>query len=531
MRTFFFLLASLASITIYAQHDHLTSGGKLKPEQAIMDIRHYTIALDVDINQRSISGYTTIDLNMLQPTRVLLFDLLDSFNITNITVNGKKQPHTYENNLIAINLSEEIPAGKTSVTIAYNGKPHIAVKPPWDDGFTWTTDSLGHPWVAITAEGTGGKIFYPCKDHPSDEPNEGAELIITVPKGLVVAGPGLLKKVIKKNNKVTYDWKTNYTINNYSILFNIGKYKVVSRDYITVDKHTVPMQFYVLEEDEAKAQHHLDILEQTVHTREKYFGEYPWAKEKIGIAETPHLGMEHQSMNAYGNKFRYAKIGGKDFDWLMDHEFGHEWWGNKVTIKDWADYWIHEGINTFGDALDIRELENEEAYLHRFREQAVYFENKIPIVIGKDIDEEAAYNGDIYAKGAFFMHTLRYVIGDSIFFPALKQFVTDPKYTYDNLVTTDDVEQFFSAKSGISLQPLFNLFLRTIDKMEINVKRLPHDSYQISLVNLDMNLPLKLTTSDGIQSIIVNKKGAVIKSMTLPVIDPDMYYLTKIVIE
>src|SRR5258706_3381431 len=182
MKLFFCMLAVFPISNTYAQH--LTSGGKLKPEQAIMDIRHYTIALDVDIAQKSISGYTTIDIDMQQPTHVLLFDLIDSFNIKSIQVNGKKQSFNYANNLITINLTKELPAGKASVTIVYDGKPHVAIRPPWDDGFTWTKDSSGNPWVAITAERTGGKIFYPCKDHPSNGPNEGAELIITVPKGL-----------------------------------------------------------------------------------------------------------------------------------------------------------------------------------------------------------------------------------------------------------------------------------------------------------------------------------------------------------
>ncbi len=528
MKLFFCVISFFVFINVFAQQ-HLTSGGKLKPEQAVMDIRHYTISLDVNINDHTIDGFTIIDVNMLQPAKVLLFDLLDSFHIKSITVNGKKEQYTYQNNLITINLAEQI-TGKASVKIIYNGKPHTAVNPPWDDGFTWTKDSLGNSWVSITAEGTGGKIYFPCKDHPSDEPNEGAELIITVPKNLVVAGPGLLQKVTYKNDKATYDWKTNYTINNYSIVFNIGKYKVVSRTYTTVNGTKVPMQFYVLEEDVNKAAHHLDVLEQTVHSREKYFGEYPWAKEKIGIAETSHLGMEHQTMNAYGNKFRYEKVGGKDFDWLMDHEFGHEWWGNKVTAKDWADYWIHEGINTFGDALDLRELEGEAGYIKHFQHNSI-FENKIPVVVGKNIDEEAAYNNDIYGKGAFFMHTLRYVIGDSIFFPALKEFVTDPKYTYSNLVNTDDVEQFFSKKSGIDLQPLFNLYLRTVDKMEIDVKKRPRNEYLISLINVDMQLPLIIITSEGRKNIIVNKNGTAIKSTTLPVIDPDTYYLTKIIME
>jgi aminopeptidase N len=519
------------SLSIDAASQKSTSGGKLKPEQAIMDIRHYTIALDLNIPEKTIAGYTTIDVNMLQPTRVLLFDLLDSFHITAITVNKKKQPFTYSHNLISINLDNELPAGRASVTIWYNGKPHIAIRPPWDDGFTWTTDHSGNPWIAVTAEGTGGKNYYPCKDHPSDEPNEGAELLITVPKGLVVAGPGLLQTTTTKKDRVTYDWKTNYSINNYSILFNVGKYKVVSRDYTTVNGNKVPMQFYVLEEDSVMANHHLDVLAQTVRSREKYFGEYPWAKEKIGICETPHLGMEHQTMNAYGNKFHYEKVGGQDFDWLMDHEFGHEWWGNKVTAKDWADYWIHEGINTFGDALDVRELEGEAAYLKRFRDMALRFENKTAIVQGKDIDEETAYVGDIYGKGAFFMHTLRYVLGDSVFFPALKEFVTSPAYTYDNLVTTDDVEQFFSRKSGMNLKPLFDLFLRTTNKMEVFVKQISGSTYQVSLTNLDMTLPLKIVSGDHEQTIMVTKKPVVVKSNTLPVIDPDKYYLTRIILE
>ncbi|QEC68084.1 M1 family metallopeptidase [Panacibacter ginsenosidivorans] len=508
-----------------------TSGGKLRPEQAVMDIRHYTIALDVDVQQHTIRGYTIIDVDMLQPTSILLFDLLDSFNIKSITVNDKNQKFVYKNNLITINLSQELPAGKAAVKIEYNGKPHVAIRPPWDDGFTWTKDSSGHPWIAVTAEGTGGKLYYPCKDHPSDEPNEGVDLTITVPKDLVVAGPGLLQKITKKRDKATYYWKTNYTINNYSIVFNIGNYKVVSKNYITINDNTVPMQFYVLQEHAAMAEHHLDVFEQSMHVQEKYFGEYPWIKEKIGIAETPHLGMEHQTMNAYGNKFRYTKIGGKDFDWLMHHELGHEWWGNKITAKDWADYWIHEGICSFGDALYTREMEGEAAYIKWFKNSSLHFENKQPIVIGKDIDEEQAYHADIYGKGAFFMHTLRYVLGDSIFFPTLKQFATNAKYNYDNLVNTDDVEQFFSKTKGTDLKPLFNLYLRTTNKLEILVKRTGLTEYNVSLGNIDMALPLDIATTNGLKKAMINKKGITIKSSTLPVIDPDMFYLTKIIIE
>ncbi|MEO6978171.1 MAG: M1 family metallopeptidase [Mucilaginibacter sp.] len=529
MRKLFTLCIVLIAFQSYAQT--LTSGGKLKPEQAIMDVRHYTIALNVDVKQKTIDGYTTIDVIMAQPTHVLLFDLLDSFKVSQVLVNNKKAAFEYKNNLIRINTANELPAGKASIEVIYGGKPHVAKRPPWDDGFIWTRDSTGHPWMAITAEGTGGKLYFPCKDHPSDEPNEGVDMMITVPKDLVVAGPGLLQSIKKHGETVTFHWKTNYSINNYSILFNAGDYTVATCPYTTCDGHNVPIQFYVLNEHKDKAQRFLDIFVKTIHEQEKYFGEYPWAKEKIGMVETPHLGMEHQSMVAYGNKFKYAKIGGNDYDWLMHHEFGHEWWGNKVTAKDWADYWIHEGICTFGDALYIKEFEGNAAYIQHWKQAAPTFENKIPIVMGKDIDEEAAYNGDIYGKGAFFMHTLCYVMGDSVFYPAIKKFATSPKYTYDNLVNTDDVEQFFSKESGKDLKPLFDLYLRTVNKLDISIKGQRGGKYLIQLQNMAMPLPVDVTTDAGTKRLMVDSKGIRVDSKTMPVVDADSYYLKKVTME
>ncbi|MEP6845773.1 MAG: hypothetical protein ABI861_07205, partial [Panacibacter sp.] len=175
--------------------------------------------------------------------------------------------------------------------------------------------------------------------------------------------------------------------------------------------------------------------------------------------------------------------------------------------------------------------EGESAYIKWFKNNALHFENKLPIVTGKDIDEEAAYHSDIYGKGAFFMHTLRYVLGDSIFFPTLKQLATAEKYNYDNLVNTDDIEQLFSKNAGIDLTPLFDLYLRTTNKLEIAVKRTGIAQYNIRLINIDMQLPLDIITNNGIKRILANKTDITVNSTTLPVLDPDMFYLTKITIE
>lgn len=529
MRLLSFLLFLFCSLVLSAQN--LKSGGVLKPEQAIMDVRHYRIVLDVDPALQTIDGFTEITTITSQPTNTLLFDLVNLLKVRKVWVNKKEQTFSHENDLITIKLNKPLPAGSAIVKIEYGGKPGIAQRPPWSGGFTWAKDSAGNPWVAITCQGEGAKIYFPCKDHPSDEPNDGAELLITVPESLYVAGPGLLRKTSIRNGKSTYHWETNYTINNYSILFNIGKYKVATRTYKTINGNSVPMQAYLLEENFDQANSLLDIFERSAGVLEKYFGEYPWIKEKMAVCETPHLGMEHQTLNAYGNKFRFVKSGGKDFDWLLHHEFGHEWWGNKVTGIDWADMWVQEGICSFGDALYTREYDGEEAYLKRMQQTARNTQNKLPIVMGENLDTDTVYHGDIYGKGAFFMHTLRYVIGDEVFFPTLKKLATDPKYTYDNLVNTNDVEKLFSEASKQNLKPLFDFYLRTVKKLEVSVRDLGNSTYQIRLLNYEGDLPLDIQTEDGLKRTIVSQNGVKVTSSTWPQIDPKVYYLKKVILE
>jgi aminopeptidase N len=531
MKKYLPILIVFLSVSLSAQN--LRSGGKLKPEQAIMDIRHYTVALTVDPEKQTINGYTEITLVLSEASPILLFDLWHGLTVEQVLVNGKKETFNHaQNDLLTITGAKVFAVAKRlTVKVVYGGTPGVAVRPPWTGGFQWSKDGQGNPWIAVTCQSEGAKIYFPCKDHPSDEPNEGADMIITVPKGLSVAGPGLLKDVKNSKTTSTWHWKTNYTISNYCIVFNVGKYTNVTRTYTSVVGNKIPMEFYVLEEHADKAPHHLEVLERTCQVLEKYFGEYPWAKEKIGIVETPHLGMEHQSMNAYGNQFKYTKVGGEDFDWLLTHEFGHEWWANKVTNKDWGHMWIQEGICSFGDRLYVRELAGEEAYLKSMQQTARGTQNVKPIVQGEEVDSDDAYHGDIYGKGAFFMHTLRFVLGDSIFFPTLKKLATDKRYTYDSFVTTDDVEELFSTASGKNLEALFDFYLRTTNKLEFTIKQTEDEKYKITLTNFDEALPVQLSVDGVLSKQLISKEGVIVTGKTWPILDPNVYYLKKVVLE
>jgi aminopeptidase N len=529
-----FLLGFLFSgLAVHAQQPQTwISGGRLSPLQANMDIRHYTLSLDVDIVNQAINGFVETNLILTHPADTILFDLIDQFQVTKITVDKQIVRFTRSDDKIFVLGNKSFLKGKHTIKIEYGGKPPVAVKPPWNGGFTWTKDKNEKPWVVINCQTDGAKVYFPCKDHPSDEPNEGVDLFVTVPKELTVAAFGMLQGTKTKGERTTFHWKTKYTISNYCILFNIADYQLVSRPYKTILGNTVPMDYYILKQNADKAQSVLDIRERDTKILEKYFGEYPWVKEKIGIAQVPNPGMEHQTMITYGDPFNYKRFNGQNYSDNLFHEFAHEWWANKVTNKDWAHMWIQEGITTYSEALCFRELTGEKGYDSLLMHFKKYVENKKPLVQGEEVNSQDTYGRDIYFKGALFMNTLRYVVGDEVFFLTLKKLATDSKYTYDNFVTTDDVEKLFSSESKMNLKPLFDFYLRTTHLLEVTIKQSGLTSWVIQAKQIpSMAIPIEISGSNGSAKYQLTTQPIILESQTLPVVDPGSHYLKRVIIE
>ncbi|MBC7398937.1 MAG: hypothetical protein H7289_03255, partial [Mucilaginibacter sp.] len=361
------------------------------------------------------------------------------------------------------------------------------------------------------------------------------ELFITIPKGLSVAGPGLLQGVKNvANNKATWHWKTNYTISNYTVVFNIGKYAVYKRPFTTIGGHTVPIEFYVLEEDSAQANKVLDMRVRDTHMMEKYYGEYPWFLEKIGVAEVPNSGMEHQTMVTYSGSFAYNKYeNGLEFNGEMFHEYAHEWWANKITNYDWSHMWIQEGSATYAEALFFRDARGEAGYDSVMVKKRAGIRGIKPVITDSASYLNWHYNTDMYSKGAFLLHTLRYVLGDDVFFPALKKFIVDVKYPYNQFFTTDQVEKYYSAQSGKNLKLLFDFYLYTLDFMEFELVQTGPDTWYTTIKNSPMELPLDIMTDKGLMHTTTAGKTTrfMIKSKTQPIIDPRGWYYKKVTVK
>jgi aminopeptidase N len=236
------------------------------------------------------------------------------------------------------------------------------------------------------------------------------DIRITVPEGLAAPSNGVLLSITPQNGgATTYHWRIKNP-NTYGIALNVGPYKLMKGQYRSRYGNIIPIEFWHLEGHEKHAAGLYEEFAPTLDFYESLIGPYPFGDEKMGIVETPHLGMEHQTINAYGNEYKKAPVG---YDWLFHHEFAHEWFANQLTASDWDDFWLHEGFGTYMQPLYGRWRGGEFAYhaaMNQTRQQLI---NRFPLVSGSSKASEEVYHEatgpglDIYYKGAWMLHTLR----------------------------------------------------------------------------------------------------------------------------
>lgn len=540
------LFALLTATTCLAQRElgvrPTDTGGPLKFEQAVYDVQSYDVALNVDPKTRSISGTTVMTAKIVIPTNVIVLDLDTPYTVSKVA--GAIGDLTYERKAGEVwiwfpmtkQVGDEI---KTSIT--YSGVPRLAPRAPWIGGFMWAKTPSGADWVSVALQNDGADLLFPCKDHPSDKPATSA-MHITVPDPLVAAGPGKLEGVKKNSDGTsTYDWRMTNPISNYSLVFNAAPYRTIKDSVKSITGETIPIEFYILPESYDKGARLIEETKKYNAFFEKYIGPFPFRSQKLGIVETPHLGMEHSTLIAYGNKFNYNADG---FDWLMLHEFGHEWWANLVTASDWRDFWIHEGFQSFMDTLYLEEIKGKDAYFEAMKSRAKGFKNKQPVAPREPKIAYQVYmsepdylnsDGDIYGKGAYILHTLRYLIGDEAFFRALRRMAyptkemetfTDGRQT--RLVNTDDFLTIAEQESKMELDWFFELYLR-----QPKLPRLVNETAGNTLSlrwetpnNMPFPMPVDVEISGKAQRVeMKDGKATVNFSGADPVVDPKGWVL------
>ncbi|HWH17074.1 MAG TPA: M1 family metallopeptidase [Allosphingosinicella sp.] len=441
------------------------------------------LAIEVLPATYQIRGVATLDFTARERLTSFALDLDRNLPVTAISVNGRALAAGQWSNpegQLQFSLPQPVGAGdRLSIRIAYGGTPHVAANAPWDAGFVWSKSPSGAPYVATAVQVQGCDLLWPCIDNPLAEPAL-ADIHITVPAGLSAPANGVLQGVRElRDGRRTFDWRIKNP-NNYAIALNVGPYAHLEGRYQSRFGNSIPMHFWHLPERGAEAKMLFEEFAPTLDFFEAVIGPYPFGDEKMGVVETPHLGMEHQTINAYGNGYVRDAYG---FDWLFQHEFAHEWFANQLTYADADDFWLHEGFGTYMQPLYAEWRGGQMSYLARLHSLRAGIRNCYPIVSGSSRTVEEVYlhekqgpSGDIYGKAALMLHTLRQLIGDEDFFTSTRRLVygrPDPKpgNFKPRFGSTSEFVSIVNQETGRDYTWFFDIYLREAQLPDLVAER------------------------------------------------------------
>ena len=492
-----------AQADFYASYEFTTADtlrGALRPERTCYDVHFYELNLKVDIDKQFLSGYVDIAYKVVEDFKTLQIDLFQNMDIKKITWNKQSLKFQRVHDAVFVRFPKRQKEGTSGVfRVEYKGKPTVAERAPWDGGFVWSEDENGNPWVGVACEGDGASLWWPNKDHLSDEP-DSVSIKIAVPNDLVCASNGNLRGTKDIGKGYTrYDWFVSYPINNYNVSITIGDFAHFSDSYTAADGKVLDLDYYVLSYNLDKAKKQFKQVQKMLACYEQYFDKYPFWNDGFAMIETPYLGMEHQSGIAYGNQYKRGYLGGMipknmDWDYIIIHETGHEYFGNSISCNDLSEMWIHESFTTYMEALYVECVYDYSEALSYLHSQRPFIQNRQPIIGPADVNWENWTSSDHYYKGSWVLHTLRNAIGnDAVWFDLLKSFYqrhaismvdSEDFFEHVNACTKRDFSSFFEQYLYYPNIPVLEYHLKTTADNELLVRY----RWQADVDNFDMSV-------------------------------------------
>jgi aminopeptidase N len=421
------------------------------------DLQHVRTALRFDLSQRRIFGETSQDLVALRDgAREFSFDSV-GLEIQAVTLDGHPATTRSSDTKLFVSLPEASHNGeKYEVTIRYTGQPKRGIY------FVLPDQNYPHRpaeiWTQGEAEDT--RYYIPIYDYPNDRTT--SEMIATVPKDWITVSNGKLSSVTDgAEGTRTWHWRQDQPLSTYLISLVAGQFSETTETW-----RNIPLSYEVPRGEEST------IAPTFVHTRQMldFFSDslgvpYPWVKyAQVNVEDFIEGGMENTSATTLTAdellEKRLAAETHEGSDFLISHEMFHQWFGDLVTCKDWANLWLNEGFATFAeDWWEEHEYGPEEAAYTRWRDARAWMSSQhdfaVPIVT-RDFTDSMEYEGNIYTKAGLVLQMLREKLGDAAFRRSLHNYLEANRN--QNVVTADLVKAIENT-TGVDVDAFFDQWI------------------------------------------------------------------------
>ncbi|MFY7815019.1 MAG: M1 family aminopeptidase [Chryseobacterium taeanense] len=464
MRKIYFLLLSVFAFQqSYAQSGNIENKGLIakemksfankmavgntNPNTLNYDLQYQRMDVTIDPAVYNIAGSVTSHFKPNQNMSSIYFDLDNQMTVSQVLYHGNnlnfQQLSTKE---VRVDFASSIAANVLdSLTINYSGAPAIA-----NNAFFNGTQS-GTAVLSTLSEPYGAQDWFPTKQSLNDKIEKFDIKVITASQYNVAANGKLMSETTLGNGQKLTFWRTQYPTAAYLIALSITNFVKLND---TMGNPPFPFVNYVFPSTASNttSMSNIEWTKTVMNTFENYFGPYPFRNEKYGHMEfQAGGGMEHQTMSSLGSWGRG----------LIAHELAHQWFGDKVTCGAWNDIWLNEGFATFGE-----HLANEKLLMtnNEFRNYLLGQKDYITSSPGGSVYVADANLGSVgmifsgrlsYAKGAYVLRMIKWILGDTAFYQALKEYHARPALAY-NYVRTQDFNASLLTSTGHDFTGFFN---------------------------------------------------------------------------
>ena len=424
---------------------------RVNPNTLNYDVTYHELRFTVDPNNTTpfISGVVKTTFRALANMNSVTFDMATALVVSSVTMNSSNLTFNQSNYELNITLPSTLTTGNSAtVIITYAGSP-----PQAEGAFTRSLHS-GIPVIYTLSEPFGARDWWPCKQDLNDK-IDSFDIYITCPSAYIGVSNGLLQSQTTSGGNITRHFKHNYPIPAYLISLNVTNYTTynIQAGLGTAQNPFFPINNYLYPEgNTAAVQTAINQTVPVMNVFEQKFGFYPYRNEQYGHVQFGwNGGMEHATMSSMGVWNSRS---------LIAHELGHQWFGNKVTCGSWKDIWLNEGLTEYTAGIVVEELDGAAAFvswksgkISSITSQtggAVYLSDAEALNVGRIFSSRLSYN-----KGAMVTHMLRWKMGDTAFFQALRNYLNDSNLAYGYAITTD-LKAKLEAVHGSNLDEFFN---------------------------------------------------------------------------